>query len=61
MTFYFDALRCERSWQSWNMQCWRRYASPIFLNLNTIGEKNTHRLAFQNDFTQVTNAFCETQ
>lgn len=24
VTSYFDALKCERSWQSWNMQNWRR-------------------------------------
>ncbi len=33
VTSYFDALRCERSWQSWNMQCWRRYARLLLLNL----------------------------
>lgn len=39
MTSYFDALRCERSWQSWNMQCWRRYPRPLLLNFNTIEKK----------------------
>jgi len=39
VTSYFDALRCERSWQSWNMQCWRWCAGPFLLKFTTIGNK----------------------
>lgn len=50
VTSYFDALRCERSWQSWNMQCWRRYARLLLLNFNTIGEKKHPLLGFSEWF-----------